>query len=363
MSRALPDPGRGTVLGLAGPLTLLALLLCAASTAPSVHAAPTRLGGRADTAALALLQRASTAPTRVAYQGVQFVSAWNDTAATSMVVQIDHRPGYGTTVHSASTGQGPAADTFLPAGQAEPSVLGLASTLQLLAGNYTVISAGRRTVSGRPADLVEARWPGTGRPAARFWIDAATGLVLRREVYDQRGRITRASAFVEIEVGATTGPLHLPPAMPTPWSQEVNYSGRETLRSAGWTCPDALPGPLTLVDARRGRQGAGMILHLSYSDGLATVSLFEQRGRLDTGKLDGYRRTRNQGHTVYVRDGVPARITWSAQGTVFTVVADAPPRTVDRVVAALPHAREESGGWHRLGRGLNRVASWFNPFG
>jgi sigma-E factor negative regulatory protein RseB len=151
--------------------------------------------------------------------------------------------------------------------------------------------------------------------------------------------------------------------MPTPWSQEVNYSGRETMRSAGWTCPDALPGSLTLVDARRGRNDAGTILHLSYSDGLATVSLFEQRGRLDTDNLHGYRRTTKQGQSVYVRDGVPQRVTWSAKGTVFTVVADAPPRTVDRVVAALPHEKDQSGGWHRLGRGLNRVASWFNPFG
>jgi hypothetical protein len=36
---------------------------------------------------------------------------------------------------------------------------------------------------------------------------------------------------------------------------------------------------------------------------------------------------------------------------------------VDRVVAALPHDPVEAGTWHRLGRGLNRVASWFNPFG
>jgi hypothetical protein len=46
------------------------------------------------------------------------------------------------------------------------------------------------------------------------------------------------------------------------------------------------------------------------------------------------------------------------------VVADAPGSTVDEVVAALPHDPvEDTGGWDRLGRGFERVASWFNPFG
>jgi hypothetical protein len=48
---------------------------------------------------------------------------------------------------------------------------------------------------------------------------------------------------------------------------------------------------------------------------------------------------------------------------VFTVVADATPRTVEDVVVALPHAPNDRGALRRLGRGLDRVASWFNPFG
>jgi hypothetical protein len=48
---------------------------------------------------------------------------------------------------------------------------------------------------------------------------------------------------------------------------------------------------------------------------------------------------------------------------VYTVVADAPERTVDQVVAALPHRPADDDTLGRLGRGLDRVASWFNPFG
>jgi sigma-E factor negative regulatory protein RseB len=187
--------------------------------------------------------------------------------------------------------------------------------------------------------------------------------VLRREVYDQQGRTTRASSFVEVSVGTVTGAAHLPPPMPDAWSHEVGSADRAQMRARGWHCPDRLAGDLELVDARRGGGPERPILHLSYTDGLATVSLFEQRGRLDEENLEGYRRSERDGRVVHVRDGVPTRVVWSAEGTVYTLVADAPPATVEQVVDGLPHEPVEKGGWHRVGRGLDRVASWFNPFG
>jgi sigma-E factor negative regulatory protein RseB len=354
------------VAGLVAPVALLALLLGTATGAAPARGPVSWAGGApSDAQALALLERASLAPATVAYRGVQFVSAWSAAGSTSLVVEVDHRPGQGTTVQTGATTQNAAAETFIPAGGTEPSILGGGTALQRLASNYTIVLAGRRSVTGRAADLVEARWPGSGRPAARFWLDTATGLVLRREVYDEDGRTTRASAFVEIVVGKTSSSQqHLPRAMAQAWSETVDYSDRAAMTSRGWHCPAELPGALDLVDARRGGDTDAPILHLSYSDGLATVSLFEQRGRLDAENLEGYRREEADGRAVYVRDGMPQRVVWSAQGTVFTVVADAPASTVDKVVAALPHDPVEGGGgWHRLGRGFERVASWFNPFG
>lgn len=366
MSRPVLGAGRVGVAELVAPLALLALLLGTATGAePASRPVSWVDGAPSDARALQLLERASQAPATVAYHGVQFVSAWSEQGSTSRVVEVDHRPGRGTTVHMAATTENPAADTFLPADGTEPSVIGGPTALQRLDRNYRIALAGRRSVSGRPADLVEARWPGSDHPAARFWLDAATGLVLRREVYDEQGRTTRASAFVEIVVGQPTevraGSVQ---AVPEAWSETVDYSDRALMEKRGWHCPEHLPGALDMVDARRGGGAGKPILHLSYSNGLATMSLFEQRGRLDAANLDGYRRQEADGHAVYVRDGMPQRVVWSAQGTVFTLVADAPASTVDQVVAALPHDPvEDGGGWHRLGRGFERVASWFNPFG
>ena len=366
MSRPALGGGRVGVAGLVAPVALLALLLSTATgAAPAGQPVSLVDGAPSDARALQLLERASRAPATIAYHGVQFVSAWSERGSTSLLVEVDHRPGRGTTVHTSATPENPAADTFLPADGTEPSVIGVGTALQRLASNYTILLAGRRSVSGRPADVVEARWPGSAQPAARFWLDAATGIVLRREVYDEQGRTTRASAFVEIVIGNTAGTsTHLQPAMPHAWSTTVDYSDRTAMENKGWHCPDQLPGALDLVDARRGGGPGAPILHLSYSNGLAAVSLFEQRGRLDAANLDGYRLQEQGGRAVYVQDGMPQRVVWSARGTVFTLVADAPASTVDQVVAALPHDPIEDGGrWHRLGRGFERVASWFNPFG
>jgi sigma-E factor negative regulatory protein RseB len=93
--------------------------------------------------------------------------------------------------------------------------------------------------------------------------------------------------------------------------------------------------------------------------------VFLQDGRLDPASVAGYRRTEVDGDQVWVRDSVPRSVRWSSGGRVYTVLADAPQRTVDRAVVLLHERADqgEGGPVDRLGRGLDRVASWFNPFG
>jgi sigma-E factor negative regulatory protein RseB len=55
-------------------------------------------------------------------------------------------------------------------------------------------------------------------------------------------------------------------------------------------------------------------------------------------------------------------LAWSAGGFVYTVIADAPPQAVSRVIAELPH-QLEAGFWDRVARGIKRIGSWFDPFG
>jgi sigma-E factor negative regulatory protein RseB len=331
-----------------------------AAPRPAADAMPSRGGAQpvVDPRARTLLDRAAAAPASTPYHGVQFVSAWTTGGTTSEVVDVDHDPVSGTTVRSDGTTRAPGRSmTLLAAGV--PSIAG-GGAVGLLVRHYSLSVVGSGAVAGRTVDVIAARRPDAApsdHDVARFWLDRGSGLVLRREVYDSRGRTTRASAFVEVTVGAATVTAG---AAGTAWTATLDRASLDRLRRHGWHCPATLPGPLTLVDARRG--GEQGIVHLSYSDGIASVSVFEQRGRLDEQGLAGHRRQATDGHSVWVRGEVPRRVVWSSGSTVYTVVADAPERTVDAVVAALPHSAVGDGPLGRLGRGLDRVASWFNPF-
>jgi sigma-E factor negative regulatory protein RseB len=181
-------------------------------------------------------------------------------------------------------------------------------------------------------------------------------------VFDSTGAITKASSFVDLTIGHAHLAKRLPTPMPDAWSDRVPVNAVVTLSSAGWATPGVLAPRFQLTDVRRLTTDGDTILHLTYTDGLSAISVFQQRGRLDAQRLDGFRPTRVSGAEVYAMDGIPYRATWSASGVVYTVVGDAPDEAVQAVIAGLPHERAAAGVMSRLGRGVDRVASWFNPF-
>ena len=125
--------------------------------------------------------------------------------------------------------------------------------------------------------------------------------------------------------------------------------------------PEAFLGGQQLFDAHLQGSGAAALLQLTYSDGLSALSVFEQPGTLNQAGLSGWQRSTRGGGRVWGGPGLPEQVAWSAGGHVYTVVADDPGQ-VDAVVATLPHSQAEDGAWDRIGRGLRRVGSWFNPF-
>ncbi len=101
------------------------------------------------------------------------------------------------------------------------------------------------------------------------------------------------------------------------------------------------------------------MIDLDYSDGLSLVSIFLQRGQL-SGALPGWREIALRGRVVYCTDPDLRSLAWSAHGFVYTVIAEAPPTTVDQVVDTLPHD-SGPGFWGRIAHGLRRLASHGQP--
>jgi sigma-E factor negative regulatory protein RseB len=145
-----------------------------------------------------------------------------------------------------------------------------------------------------------------------------------------------------------------------PWTDPLTHAQLLAMRASGWLVPPQLPGGLQLFTGAETKAGTGTVLGLGYSDGLAVISVFEQRGNL-AAELDGWRKTKVNGHEVFVAEPDQRSMTWSSRGMVYTVMVDAPADTVNAVVGVLPHDTP-AGFWKRMSRGLVRLASWANPF-
>ena len=310
---------------------------------------------------LQLLHEAAVACQATSYRGEQVVLWWVQGRSGSSVVQVWHQPGQVTLVQEAGDPPGNAAPAARPATAGDQDMdgtLGLSDRLLvLLQTNYEVVYAGRGSADNRAALVVEVRRPGGGI-AARFWLDAVTKLPLRREIFATNAHMISEDAFINLELGVR-GPGGVPAPAAAPWTAQLDQARLAALRVRGWPLPGQLPGNLALFAATEMSGRSGQVIDLSYSDGLAVVSLFVQRGDLAR-PMPGWRLIATPGRTVYSIDPDDRSFAWSADGFVYTVVADPPIATVSQVAAALP-VTDPPGFWGRIGRGFRRFAAWLNP--
>jgi sigma-E factor negative regulatory protein RseB len=310
-----------------------------------------------------LLDQAARACRTTAYAGVEVLGQWGGPGQATSVVNVWHAPGgvaLAQPVAAAPRWPGDVPHIVLPASYLGDQalvggvMLGMSQRLvELLSANYRVAATGWAQVAGRPARVVTAR-RGDGRLAARLWLDKATMLPLRLETFDTRGRMVSEAAFTVLTVGPAAA-ARPPGAAPKAW-----VTARPArLRAQGWPVPGPLPGGLALLGAREDHTAKGLMVDLDYSDGLSLVSVFLQRGHLQS-RLTGWSRIALGGSPVYADDSDDQAFVWSARGFVYTLVAAAPPQTVAQVVAALPHDGSP-GMLVRLGQGMHRMLSWLIP--
>ena len=345
------------------PLLLLAGLGALATSVPCLAsplpAGPGRPG--ADPAgavrALALLDAAARSASVSPWSGLQQVTSWRSGAARTAVLAIVHDPRTGSLVTDVTDPLG--STLTVPADVLDDHLV------TLLAARYDLALAAPARCAGHTADVVEARRRGVAGVAglaARFWVDRASGLMLRRDVMDGTGTVVGRSAMTWLDL-STPAAFSVAPVSTLRPVRSIRPSGRRVTRpelaDLRTGAPAVLPGGLELFDARRHDDG---VLQLSYSDGLSTLSLFLQPGAVPPG-LPGAMTSRG-GRQVRTLPGGVDQLVWAGAGRTWTLVSDAPRTTVDDAVAALPHsATRRTDAMHaRAWRGLSRVGSWLNPF-
>jgi hypothetical protein len=341
-----------------------ALLLTglSASSVPSAHAADDAW----EPAAAALLEQAVSGSNEHPHSGELTVVSFGEGGPQITEVVLTRGVDGGMTIADPSgrefgrvDGEGflRSAGTLLRLGGIER----LPVDLDRLHRKYVVRVGGPSQLDTGPAVALDVIDRATGVRRETLHTDEETGLVVRRETFAPDGRPLRVVAFTQLRVAQ--GVL-LPPDAEGLELEVASLAPAELaeLRARGFVAPEQLPDGYELLGGYEFEGADVPTLHLVYADGLYTLSVFQQQGRLAARALDGATELRTEdGGAVWRWPGSePRQVIWSGGGLTFTGLTDAPVDELLTVVSGLPNDPPPS-MLDRLARGITRVGRWLWP--
>jgi sigma-E factor negative regulatory protein RseB len=179
-------------------------------------------------------------------------------------------------------------------------------------------------VAGRPTQVVAVRRAG-GPVRARFYVDEISGLLVRRDVLSTNGKLLRSVRYTRLVTSDVA------PAVPT-----VPSAGAVTKITTDvgdeFAVPERVGSGFRLLGRYQHPDG---VVQLFYSDGLFSLSVFEQPGLVDWSSLpDGGRSTSVASERArwYASDAGSV-VVWGRDGLALTGVSDAPPEALREAVA------------------------------
>ena len=199
------------------------------------------------------------------------------------------------------------------------------SRLDLLLKNYRIVPEALDRVAGRLAlqIRIEPRFP--GNPRKHSWLDVATGIALRSDLYDSSGRLVSTTEFRTFRREPCLPPsLFQVPAK----AAAIDDDRRDDNLSFEPALPQWLPRGYVLDRVTRRRRGRLEVVRARYTDGLNVLSLVQWRGGPEPGDRGGER---------FWRPG--ERLRCSAGSLSVTLSGDLSPADLRRVTASIRSPR------------------------
>ncbi len=142
--------------------------------------------------------------------------------------------------------------------------------------NFRVV-AGER-IAGHAAKIVVFEPKDGLRYGHMFWSDAATGLLLKARLLNEKGEVVDQFAFTEVSVFAKIDPDMVKPSFPPApagWLVREGSPGDVVTDDTGWAVGRLPPGFAKITEGFRKLRGKREpVAHIVYSDGLVAVSVF-----------------------------------------------------------------------------------------
>ena len=318
-----------------------------------------------------LLMRVAAAPSEVAYHGTVRSEFVDSSGTRTVVVRIAHqrdgedritilRPSHdaGKTFVRNSSGAN-------EHGSNRPLSLGLSGVknrvggdLALLLTNYSLTAFDGGKVAGRPTYRVEILPKYPDRKSKEIWVDQKTGIVLKSVVHHPVGDLVVTTEFTNITLTPNTWtlpeagmkPLRLPSqeagvSTGTKWKGVIDKSELSTLaaieKKEPFTLlsPSYLPPGFVMEEVRdfpSPTDSRARVVHILYSDGLSSISLFLQQeepfwpDRVRSFLFGGGRRDHHHPdeHGVAVVEG-------ARSGTRYVLVSDVATETLQKMADSL----------------------------
>ena len=298
----------------------------------------------------ALLAQSIAAPRSVSYEGQFETVRFSSNRASATIVKIEHRApamtrrwfvapealygdyiitrGFATYQFDTKRGRvtishNPTLDNAVVASGDFDRVL----------QNYRPITDGAETVADRATTSVVLVNKYTGERALRVWIDRDTHLVLKKEEYHGNGAVASLARFDELRYTNAIPDDIFSSDAPAGYAQVAGVSVampssdiERVIKEAGFQPyePKNLPQGFTLESGDVTTVDGVRTLHLLYSDGLRSISLFENA----TGAAAEFGALRPksvsfEGHDAkYVEDGPTTLLTWREHRLYFALVGD-----------------------------------------
>lgn len=290
------------------------------------------------------------APRHVSYVGQIQTVRWGTRVASATVQRVEHLAPtstrrtflapealygeYDITIGTITTEIDPKDHRALVSENATAdSALATNTNIALLIANYRAVIGPVEIVAARPATTVSLVNKFTGERMMRLWIDNDTKVVLAKEAYHQDGSLAWRMRFDDIrftsEIPSEIFSAAIPPGFQEMegrhWA-DIADDMQRALDDAGFkpVNPHYLPDGFRVIGADVSTINNLRNLHLVYSDGIRTLSLFENNADAapDFGGVKP-RVTRFEGHDAqYVKDGPTTLLAWREHGLAFALIGD-----------------------------------------
>ncbi|MEM6936826.1 MAG: MucB/RseB C-terminal domain-containing protein [Pseudomonadota bacterium] len=198
-----------------------------------------------------------------------------------------------------------------------------ADLFSLSEGRYELSLDGADRVAQLEAQVVRIAAADNFRFGYRLWLEKNTGMLLKSSLINRQGQAIEQVLFTDIEIGAVISDQDLLPDITSDGYVEVALPDLKTS-----TPPDSAPRwrvtKLPVGFEPLAQRRAGPLSHLTFSDGLAVVSVYVEPAG------DGQTAPRG-----YSRVGAMNILSQMRGGFAVTAVGEVPPTTLEMMVSSV----------------------------